>query len=145
MLKLVQNMFGDMGTLQVDEKGVTQPISWKYIDALNDVQEKLGLSMANKLTKKHLLWVKNKMKVKLAAQTLSTSVATAIDFLREEAKIPEFQGSAPTTKFIKVVDCAFDCSTVKVHLQKALRPLSNCQICRTGLRSAKRLWTTSCP
>ena len=49
MLKLVQNMFGDMGTLQVDEKGVTQPIRWKYIDALNDVQENLGLSMANKL------------------------------------------------------------------------------------------------
>ena len=64
--------------------------------------------MANKLTKKHLLWVKNTMKVKLVAQTLSASVATAIDFLREEAKIPEFQGSAPTTKFIKVVDCAFD-------------------------------------
>ena len=108
MLKLVRNMFGDMGTLQVDEKGVTQPISWKYIDALNDVQENLRLSMANKLTKKHLLWVKNKMKVKLAAQILSASVATAIDFLREEAKIPEFQGSAPTTKFIKVVDCEFD-------------------------------------
>ena len=75
MLKLVRNMFGDMGTLQVDEKGVTQPICWKYIDALNDVQENLGLSMANKLAKKHLLWVKNKMKVKLAAQTLSASVA----------------------------------------------------------------------
>ena len=35
-------MFGDMGTLQVDEKGVTQPIRWKCIDALNDVQENLG-------------------------------------------------------------------------------------------------------
>ena len=123
-------MFGDMGTLQVDEKGVTQPIHWKYIDALNDVQENLGLSMANKLAKKHLLWVKNKMKVKLAAQTLSASVATAIDFLREETKIPEFQGSAPTTKFIKVVDCAFDMLNSQSPFAKGLKApvkLSNLQ------------------
>ena len=44
------------------------------------LQEDVGFSFANKLKKKHLLWEKHKMNVKLAVQTLSLSVATAIDF-----------------------------------------------------------------
>ena len=38
----------------------------------------------------YIAWAKHKMNVKLAAQTLSSSVATAIDFLRTEAQLPEF-------------------------------------------------------
>ena len=43
----------------------------------------------------------DKMNVHLAAQTLSGSVAQAIEFLRDEAAIDEFQGSEATTEFIK--------------------------------------------
>ena len=48
------------------------------------------------------------MKVSVAAQTLSNSVAEAIDFLREDMELPEFAGSAPTTAFIRWVDRSFD-------------------------------------
>ena len=81
MLKLVRNLLGDTKELQVHQNGCVKRIQWKYIEALNNVQENLGLSLANKLRKKHLLFFRNKMKVSLAAQTLSSSVATAIDYL----------------------------------------------------------------
>lgn len=47
------------------------------------------------------------MKVKLAAQTLSASIATALEFL-EKSGVEEFQGAGPTIKFIKVIDKIFD-------------------------------------
>jgi len=45
-------------------------------------QENIGLNLANKLTAKHMAWKKNVMKVKLAAQTLSSSVADALEFFK---------------------------------------------------------------
>ena len=68
------------------------PIKWQYIEELNNVQQDLGFTLGNKLKKKHIAWTKHKMNVKLAVQTLSSSVATAIDFLRTEAQLPEFEG-----------------------------------------------------
>ena len=76
--------------------------------ALKNIQEDLGLSFANKLKKKHVDWTKHKMKVDLAGQTLSASVATAIDFLRDEVCLPQFQGSEATATFIRAIDDAFD-------------------------------------
>ena len=108
MLKLVQNLLGDTKELQVHQNGCVKRIQWKYIEALNNVQENLGLSLANKLRKKHLLFFRNKMKVSLAAQTLSSSVATAIDYLRDEMRLPDFTGSEATTEFIRIIDRIFD-------------------------------------
>jgi hypothetical protein len=45
-------------------------------------QENIGLNLANKLTATHIEWQKNVMKVKLASQTLSSSVADALEFLQ---------------------------------------------------------------
>ena len=95
-------MFGDMGTLQVDEKGVTQPIRWKYIDALNDVQENLGLSMANKLAQKHLLWVK-KQDEKVCAASFTFICCNSNRLPKRGNQIPEFQGSpCQTVKFAEL-------------------------------------------
>ena len=47
------------------------------------------------------------MKVKLAAQTLSSSVADAIEYFLKEGD-PKFQGANGTIKFIRVVDRLFD-------------------------------------
>ena len=58
------------------------------------------------------------MNVKLAAQTLSSSVASAIDFLRDEALLPEFQGSEATYEFIKRIDLAFDLMNSRNSLEK---------------------------
>lgn len=48
-----------------------------------------------------------KLNVKLTYQTLSASVASVIEFLREDIKLPQFQESEATTMFIyltKVLD-----------------------------------------
>ena len=44
----------------------------------------------------------------LAAQTLSAAVASAIDFLRDELTLPQFQDSEMTTEFIKCIIFTFD-------------------------------------
>lgn len=50
-------------------------------------QENIGLNLANKLTATHMEWKKNIMKVKLAAQTLSSSVADALEFFQSSNDI----------------------------------------------------------
>ena len=98
MIKLIQNLLGDY--LTISHRSESKQIKWEYIDRLNDVQEELGFSLANKLTKKHIIWEKNKMNVKMAAQTLSASVAS-IDFLCDDIEHPDFEDSESTTSFIK--------------------------------------------
>ena len=68
----------------------------------------LGFSFANKLKKKHITWQKHKMHVNLAVQTLSNSVADAIDCLHDELAQSKFQGSEVTTEFIRKIDVMFD-------------------------------------
>ena len=58
MIKLMQNLLGDYKTICCEENGLLKPIRWQYIEGLNDVQENLGFSLANKLKKKHILWGK---------------------------------------------------------------------------------------
>ena len=48
------------------------------------------------------------MKVNLAAQTLSRSVADALDFCRDCLKLSEFKGSEATSKYIRMIDHLFD-------------------------------------
>ena len=48
------------------------------------------------------------MKVNLAAQTLSSSVADSLMFCVSELKLPQFTGCEATVKFIKMVDQLFD-------------------------------------
>ena len=76
------------------------------------------------------------MNVKLAAQTLSSSVATAIDFLRTEAQLPEFYGSEHTTKFICMIDMAFDMlNSRNPHSKGYKSPVT---------RENIKLWTDQC-
>lgn len=44
----------------------------------------------------------------MAAQTLSASVATALEFMDEDLKHPDFKNVVPTVKFIKLIDSVFD-------------------------------------
>ena len=81
MIKLMWNLLGDYKTICCEENGLLRPIRWQCIEGLNDVQENLGFSLANKLKKKHIVWEKHKMNVKVAVQTLSASVADSLDFL----------------------------------------------------------------
>ena len=105
MLKLIRNTLGNCGTL-VD--GDDQEICWKYLIALHELQQDEGLRLGNKLKQAHIKWWQQKMKVKLAAQTLSSSVADAIDYRRDTLKLPQFKGSEATVKFIRTFDQLFD-------------------------------------
>ncbi|KAL4089272.1 hypothetical protein QTP88_024329 [Uroleucon formosanum] len=62
---------------------------------------------SNKLTVTHMEWKKNIMKVKLAAQTLSSSVADALEFFQSSNDIA-FNNCAETVKFIRTIDRIFD-------------------------------------
>jgi hypothetical protein len=104
MLKLARNALSDLGVF-VDGDG--NEIKWQYIQNLHEEQYSIGLKFGNKLSRRHVFFQRHKMNVKLAAQTLSSSVADAIEFL-EDAKDPNFQGASATVKFIRVVDRLFD-------------------------------------
>ena len=78
MLKLVRNTLGDGGIL-VDKDG--KKVCWQYIIALQQLQEKEGLRLGNKFNLAHIRWWQQKMKVNLAAQTFSASVADANDYI----------------------------------------------------------------
>ena len=44
----------------------------------------------------------------LAAQTLSRSIADALEFLEKDLYLSEFQGSESTVRFIRTIDSLFD-------------------------------------
>ena len=64
--------------------------------------------MANKISSNHIKFEKHKMNVRLAAQTLNSSVADAIEFLDIGMKNPNFKNSNGTVKFVKIIDRLFD-------------------------------------
>ena len=106
IIKLMWNLLGNYQT--ISHRLESKQIKGEYIDRLNHVQEELSFSLANKLTKKHIIWEKHKMNVKMAAQLwvpllplLLTSVVMVIEH-------PDFEDSESATSFIKRMDVAFD-------------------------------------
>ena len=104
MLKLARNALGSLSTF-VDQNG--GKIKWEFFKNLHALQQQ-GLKLSNRLTTQHLEFKKHKMNVRLAAQTLSSSVADAIEFLDMSMKMSEFQGSQSTVTFIRTIDKLFD-------------------------------------
>ncbi|CAB4041035.1 THAP domain-containing 9, partial, partial [Paramuricea clavata] len=105
MIKLVRNTMSDWGILK-DKDG--KVIRWQFLVQLQELQESEGLHLANKLRSAHIKWKPQKMKVNLAAQALSSSVADALEYCEGKLKLPQFQGCGPTVKFIRVFDRLFD-------------------------------------
>jgi hypothetical protein len=104
MLKLIRNMLSQYGSVNAPGIGT---ISWSYIVKLHELQPKEGLRAANRLTSADVFFEQQKMKVKLAAQVFSSSVASALSFVRRLG-ISGFEDSEPTEYFISVVDRLFD-------------------------------------
>lgn len=98
MLKLARNMLQAYSPIM----NTTGPINWKYIVYLNNVQTKDGLHAANKITHKHVHFDNQKMKVSLAAQTLSRSVTVALRTLRDLG-YSQFKDCEATAEFIEVI------------------------------------------
>ena len=124
MVKLLRNLLVDKKVICHEQNGKLEEIRWWYIESLNRLQEDLGFSFANKLKNQHIKWTRHKMNVSLAVQTLSSSVAAAIDFLRKEWQMENFAGSEATTDFIRKVDLAFDLLNSRNPLAKGTWSIS---------------------
>ena len=105
MLKLARNALASMGSFHDEDGG---EIQWKFFHLLHSLQDEQGLKLGNKFSAQHLEYQKHKMNVRLAAQTLSSSVADAIQFLDVSMKLPQFKNSGPTVNFTRVIDRTFD-------------------------------------
>lgn len=103
MLKLVRNCLGSKGSMWAG----SNIIKWQYIVDLQNLQDAESLHTGNKLKSTHIQWEKKKMNVKLAAQTLSESVATSLSFCLKEG-FEVFRGCEETIKFITIFNGLFD-------------------------------------
>lgn len=80
-------------------------ISFKYIKELHNIQNTKDFKFANRLSSCHINFKqKKKMKVSLAVQTISSSVADAINYLRIIA-CEQFHDSDATCEFLYMIVC----------------------------------------
>lgn len=119
MLKLVRNTLAEKKIINCEAGDV----KWDFILKLHYLQESESLKFANSLSGSHVKYHNKKMNVSLAAQTLSSGVADAIEFL-ECSQHPDFQGSSATVAFIRIIDKLFDvCNSRNVHAKGFKQPL----------------------
>lgn len=106
MLKLIRNNF--YGRKQfINRNG--KKIFWSYLPTLHNVQQKEKLHLGNRITKRHIKFTKSKMKVNLAAQLLSNSVAASLRYLATDGNYKaKFKNVEPTAEFIEKVNNLFD-------------------------------------
>lgn len=105
MVKLMRNLLEAQKCIYDAED---KEIKWDLILALHNLQEENSLHLANKLSSRHIHFRNEIMKVKLASQLLSNSVAKAIEFCDKKLHIEKFADSDATTKFIKMINDLFD-------------------------------------
>lgn len=103
MLKLARNALAEK---QIESS--LGEIKWSYIKELDIIQKNEQLSLANSLTSYHVNFKNKIMNVKLAAQTLSSGVADAIEYLDKVCNIKEFSHSEATVQYIRKIDKIFD-------------------------------------
>ena len=121
MEKLMTNLLARRSTIYNENN---EEIKWEYLQRLVDLQEEYSKNLANKLTKKHMHWKKNIMNVKIAAQTLSESVAVALTQLSEDSVVG-FENCGPTIEFIMMVNNTFDVlNSRSLHSWGYKKPLS---------------------
>lgn len=104
MLKLVRNTIGRSKILYDDNN---EKIQWKYFEELERYRSEKGYTLTHKLTKKHIQWYRAPMRVYLATQTLSKSVADSMEFLMHKGKC-EFLHCAATIRFVRIFNDLFD-------------------------------------
>ena len=100
----MRNALGSWKTL-ID--GTNNVIRWQHIVDLYEYQKNNGFTLANKLTKQHVNFEKNPMKVKYAVQVLSQSVANAL-LTMSELKHEKFQNIDATVEYLKTFDSVYD-------------------------------------
>lgn len=105
MLKLIRNTFGDFKSF-TDEHN--QIVKWEYLEKLHNLQATEGMHLGNKLRTAHINYNQQKMKVRLAAQILSRSVADSLQYCKDKLKLDDFQNADATIKFLNIFNDLFD-------------------------------------
>lgn len=113
MLKLARNTLGKKEVI-IDGEG--NKIKWVYFEKLVEFSSDKGLALCHKMNHKHLQWKRKIMKVDLAVQTLSQSVATCLQFLMVNG-FKEFAGSAATIKYVGIFNNLFDVFNTKPNAE----------------------------
>jgi DNA transposase THAP9 len=80
MLKLVRNTFENK---KIIFDKYNNKISWQFLNKLYKLQQSEGFKFANKVTKRHIYFRNQIMKVNLAAQLLSRSTAKSLELCAE--------------------------------------------------------------
>lgn len=103
MLKLIRNVLADKKKIY-DRLG--RPIEWKYYEMLVDLKEKDDFN-THKLTRAHINYHRNDMKVSLAAQIFSNSTASSLQSLMDR-NYPGFEDATGTIEFTSRIDNLFN-------------------------------------
>ena len=120
MLKLAMNSPADLKVFLDDAKC---EVKWDHIKILHAFQEDEGLKIGSKLSKGHIEFQRQKVNVNVAAQTLSSSVADAIEYLMTSGH-PKFVDAEGTIRFIRIIDKTFDLLNSRILFGKGFnKPL----------------------
>jgi len=114
MVKLIRNTLGDHGVLYDANDNA---IEWKYITELVKLQEDEGVHLATKVRRRHINYKKEIMKVRLATQVFSNSVADALFYCKLK-KIANFEKCESTITFCKNINDIFDFLNTRNFLSK---------------------------
>uniref|UniRef100_A0A2H8TGP6 THAP domain-containing protein 9 n=1 Tax=Melanaphis sacchari TaxID=742174 RepID=A0A2H8TGP6_9HEMI len=124
MVKLIRNCLGDWGLL-FDKNN--KPIKWIYFKHLVDMQNVTGLHAATKIRTRHIHYHREKMKVRLATQVFSNSVADALEYCCKDLKNKLFENAEATIEFCRRINNIFDLLNSRNFLSKSPfnKPLSD--------------------
>lgn len=111
MLKLVRKHFCEDQIYHQDRL-----ISWNLLELLAEKQSADNFNLYNKLTMRHIKWAQNPMNVKLAAQTISNSVADVLEQLAKDG-YNEFKNCESTVEFLRYFNDGFDILNFAEHKQ----------------------------
>lgn len=82
-------------------------VDWNLLVTLVNKQSLDNFNLRNKLTKLHINWYQKPMNVRLAAETISKSVADTLEQLRKDG-YEEFQNAETTEDFLRFFNNGFD-------------------------------------
>lgn len=109
MLKLARNCIASK-KLHNDE-GL---INWGLFQKLEELQRTKNLNLGNKLKQAHINWDANKMCVRLAAESISHSVANSMTQLHDDGH-KEFHHVNATISFIRTIKNLFNSMNSKIN------------------------------
>ncbi|RVE47898.1 hypothetical protein evm_007412 [Chilo suppressalis] len=105
MIKLVRNTF-EAKKLIYDTNG--KQIRWQLLKNLLKLQTNVELNFTNKITPRHIHFRNEIIKIKLATQIMSMSVANALKLCNEILTSSLFVNTEGTTEFITIFNNLFD-------------------------------------